>query len=212
MCATRVRIETLKALEPVASLPEARLHELVRLCHVETASKNSNPFLVRSIADQAVYLLRGELMLTYPDGSSKVLVGGSERSRYPLGRRGEVFTSVKAITDIELMRIDDDLLDVMATWDEAASAGYSEKQMKAEDEASSLANWTLMSGMVSVGSQAQRHRYDENRRGAPAAIKEGLCRAPPRTPATPHIGRGGARQDRRWSPVDRCALPVRISI
>src|SRR6266446_2160318 len=142
MCATRVRIETLKALEPVASLPEARLHELVDLCHVETASKNSNPFLVRGIADQAVYLLRGELVLTYPDGSSKVLVGGSERSRYPLGRRGEVFTSIKAITDVELMRIDDDLLDVMATWHEAAFGDYSAK--KVEDEGSSLANWTLM--------------------------------------------------------------------
>ncbi len=148
MCA--VRIETLRALEPVASLPEARLNELIGLCHVETASKNSNPFLVRGIAGQAVYLLRGELALTYPDGSSKVLVGGSERSRYPLGRRGEVFTSVKAITDVELMRIDDDLLDVMATWDEAASADYSAR--KVEDERSSLANWTLMSGMFSVSS------------------------------------------------------------
>src|SRR5947208_1725786 len=119
MCANRVRIETLKTLEPVASLPEARLRELVDLCHVETARKNSNPFLVRGIVGQAVYLLRGELVLTYPDGSSKVLVGGSERSRYPLGRRGEVFTRVKAITDVELMRRNDDLLDVMATWEEA---------------------------------------------------------------------------------------------
>jgi len=171
MCANRVRIETLKTLEPVASLPESRLHELVGLCHVETANKNSNPFLVRGIAGQAVYLLRGELVLTYPDGSSKVLVGGSERSRYPLGRRGEVFTSVKAITEVELMRIDDDLLDVMATWDEAASAGHSEKQ-KAEDEGSSLANWTLMSGMFSVSSL----KYGEFSRLPPAHINELLRR------------------------------------
>src|SRR5258708_38183548 len=97
MCANRIRIETLKTLEPVASLPEARLHELVGLCHVETANKNSNPFLMRGIAGQAVYLLRGELVLTYPDGSSKVLVGGSERSRYPLGRRGGVFPPAKRV-------------------------------------------------------------------------------------------------------------------
>src|SRR5437667_9397937 len=172
MCATRVRIETLKALEPVASLPEARLHELVRLFHEETACKNSNPCLVRWIAGQAVYLLRGELVLTYPDGSSKVLVGGSERSRYPLGRRGEVFTSVKAITDIELMRIDDDLLDVMATWDEAASAGDSGRLKKDEDEGSSLANWTLMSGMFSASSL----KYGECSRLPPAHINELLRR------------------------------------
>src|SRR2546427_11588619 len=124
MCANRVRIETLKTLEPVASLPEARLHELVDLCHVETARKNSNPFLVRGIVGQAVYLLRGELVLTYPDGSSKVLVGGSERSRYPLGRRGEGFTRVKASTDGELMRIDGGLLGGLAHRGEAASPAH----------------------------------------------------------------------------------------
>src|SRR2546425_9923491 len=119
MCANRVRIETLKTLEPVASLPEARLRELVDLCHVETARKNSNPFLLRGIAGQAVYLLRGELVLTYPDGSSKVLVGGSERSRYPLGRRGGGFTSGKAITGVEVMGIDAGLLHGMATCGES---------------------------------------------------------------------------------------------
>ena len=100
MCA--VRIETLKALEPIASLPEARLNELVGLCRTETASKDSDPFLVRGVEGQVVYLVRGELMLTYPDGSSKVLLGGSERSRYPLGQRGEVFTSAKAMSPIIL--------------------------------------------------------------------------------------------------------------
>src|SRR6266849_6040476 len=67
-------------------------------------------------------------------------------------RAKRFITCVKAITDVELMRIDDDLLDVMATWDEAASADYSAKQKKVEDEESSLANWTLMSGMFSVSS------------------------------------------------------------
>src|SRR2546429_2805784 len=124
MSATRVRIETLKTLEPVASLPEARLLELVGLCHTETASKNSNPFLGREIAGQAVYLLRGEVVLTYPDGSSRVLVGGSERSRYPLGRRGGGFSRVKAITHARLMRIRDDLLEGLAAWDGGALAGY----------------------------------------------------------------------------------------
>jgi len=150
MCA--VRIETLKALEPIASLPEARLNELVGLCRTETASKDSNPFLTRGVEGQVVYLVRGELMLTYPDGSSKVLVGGSERSRYPLGRRGEVFASAKAITEVELMRIDDDLLDAMAIWDEAVSTDSSVTHGRTENDRSSLANWTLLSGMFSVSS------------------------------------------------------------
>jgi rhodanese-related sulfurtransferase len=151
MCATKLNVDTLRALEPIGSLPEARLKELAGLCHLETVSRNADPFPVRDLAGQAVYLLRGELVLTYPDGSSKVLVGGSDRSRYPLVRRGEVFTSAKAITEVELMRIDDDLLDIMATWDQVASADLSAGK-KTERESSSLANWTLMSGMFSVSS------------------------------------------------------------
>jgi len=56
MCA--VRIETLKALEPIASLPEARLNELVGLCRTETASKDSDPFRCAASKGSG-YLVRG---------------------------------------------------------------------------------------------------------------------------------------------------------
>jgi rhodanese-related sulfurtransferase len=145
-----VSAETLKGFEPIGSLPDARLNELAGLCQLETIGRDSESFLVRNIAGQAVYLLRGELVLTYPDGTSKTLVGGSERSRYPLAHRGEVFTSAKAVTDVELMRIDDDLLDVMATWDQVAAVeGVPKKTAK---ESSAFANWSMMSGMFSVSS------------------------------------------------------------
>jgi rhodanese-related sulfurtransferase len=152
MCASKVSIETLKTLEPIGSLPEARLHELAGVCRLETVGGSSDPFPAGGLAGQAVYLLRGELMLTYPDGSSKMLVGGSERSRFPLARRGEVFTSAKALTEIELMRVDDDLLDVIVTWDQLASADSPAQGREAPAPSNSLANWTLMSGMFSVSS------------------------------------------------------------
>src|SRR5882672_3692341 len=151
MCAAKVSVETLRRFEPIGSLPAGRITELMDLCRLETVSRDSDPFLVRSVAGQAVYLLRGELVLTYPDGSSKVLVGGSDRSRYPLAHRGEVFTSAKAITDVELLRIDDDLLDVMTTWDQVASADVPAKK-KTEKDNGPFAGWAMMSGMFSVSS------------------------------------------------------------
>jgi len=48
------------------------------------------------------------------------------------------------------VRIDDDLLDVMATWDQAASAENQPKQ--AAKAGGALANWSMMSGMFSVSS------------------------------------------------------------
>ena len=152
MCATRVRIETLGVFEPIASLSEARLDELAGLCHLESVHKDSDPFRVRGPSGQTVYLVRGELALTYPDGSSKVLVGGSDQARHPLGRGGQIFTSAKAITDIELIRIDDDLLDIIATWDQIAVAGTSTRQSTAESGEKSLANWSLLSGVFSASS------------------------------------------------------------
>src|SRR5882724_13241005 len=151
MCAAKVSVETLRRFEPIGSLPDARITELTDLCMLETVSRDSDPFLVRSISGQAVYLLRGELVLNYPDGSSKVLVGGSDRSRYPLAHRGETFTSAKAITELQLMRVDDDLLDVMVTWDQVGSTDAAEKRTS-EAERSSFAKWTMMSGMFSVSS------------------------------------------------------------
>src|SRR6266571_3071447 len=67
MCAATVRVETLMALEPIASLSEARLRELAGLCRMERVSRNSDPFLERGIAGQTVYLVKGELALAYPD-------------------------------------------------------------------------------------------------------------------------------------------------
>ena len=81
MCAAKVSIETLKSLEPIGSLPEARLNELASVCRLESISRNSDPFLARGPAGQACYLLRGELVLTYPDGSSKVLEIGRASCR-----------------------------------------------------------------------------------------------------------------------------------
>jgi rhodanese-related sulfurtransferase len=169
MCATKVNIETLRTLEPIGSLPDARLDELARHCHLRTVGKDSDPFLVRGNPGQSVYLLRGELVLTYPDATSKVLVGGSDRSRYPLAKRGEAFTGAKAITELELMLVDDDLVDMMATWDQVASADVSPKK---KTDGSSFANWMLMSGMFSVNSL----KYGAFSQLPPARIDELLGR------------------------------------
>lgn len=152
MCAIKASVKILKELEPIASLSEGRVGELAELCHVENVSKNADPFRTRGITGQAVYLIRGELALTHPDGSSSVLVGGSEEARYPLGRRGDALSGAKAITDIELVRIDDDLLDIMVTWDQLAAPDVVAKAKGGEQGKLSLTNWSIMSGMFSVSN------------------------------------------------------------
>lgn len=152
MCAATVRVETLMALEPIASLSEARLRELAGLCRMERVSRNSDPFLERGIAGQTVYLVKGELALAYPDGSSTVLSGGSDQARTPLGRRGAMFTSARAVTDVELVRIDDELLDMIVTWDQLATPKPPARRETNEGGQSPLADWSILSGMFSVNN------------------------------------------------------------
>ena len=152
MCASNVHVKTLKNLEPIAALSEARLDELAALCEIQSVSRNSDPFRLRGIGGQAVYLVRGELALAYPDNFSRVLVGGSGEARYPLGLRGETFASAKAITDVELIRIDSELVDMMMTWDQVANTPSAEVRNTAEEDRRSLANWSILSGMFSVSN------------------------------------------------------------
>jgi rhodanese-related sulfurtransferase len=149
MGVTRVNTEVLKQLEPVRAFSETRLEELANLCVVEQVPRNADPFRLHGMAGQAVYLVKGELALAYAGGHSAVLVGGTDDARFPLGQRNEPFKSAKAITDIELIRIDDDLLDMMATWDQLAD----ERGPSIVGATSpSMSNWTIMSGMFSVSN------------------------------------------------------------
>ena len=152
MCASKVRVEALKVLEPLASLSEARLAELAALCQAESVSRSSDPFRLRGIEDQAVYLVHGELALAYREHYSRVLVGGSDEARYPLGRSGERFVSAKAITDVELIRMDNELVDMMLTWDQLANTAPSAAANVADEGSRSLANWSILSGMFSVSN------------------------------------------------------------
>lgn len=151
--APKVEISILKQLSPVSALSDSRLQELASLCYIESVSKNLDPFRMRGIAGQSVFLARGELAITRVGSiSPEVVVGGSDEARYALGKRGAAFTSAKAITDIDLIRIDDDLLDIMVTWDQLAEAGPADRVGGDESTQPSIANWSILSGMFSVNN------------------------------------------------------------
>lgn len=152
MGADKVSIETLRGLEPLSSLSEGRLRELAGLCHLERIARDIDPFHARAVAGQSVYLVRGELALTYPDGGSVVLVGAAEEARYPLGKRGPRFIAAKAVTDVELVRVEDDLLDIMVTWDQLATIETKKEPKAGAEDQSALTNWSILSGMFSLNN------------------------------------------------------------
>lgn len=151
---TKVSLETLKRLEPVSSMSDSRLDELAELCYIESIGCGLDPFRVRGSAGQSAYLVKGELCLTVADGSTSMISGGSEAACRPLGKHGPMFASATAVTDIQLIRIDDDLLDIMATWDQLAATGSQSSTAEPGDAKGepALANWSILSGMFSVSN------------------------------------------------------------
>ena len=151
MTGTKASVEALKHLDPLSSLSDMRLHELADLCFIESVRRNLDPFRLRSIAGQSVYLVRGELALTYSQGIPEVIVGRSVEARCPLGKR-RVFISAKAVTDVQLIRIDDDLLDIMLTWDQVTAQEQVGAQQPSAERPSSGANWGVMSGLFGINN------------------------------------------------------------
>jgi rhodanese-related sulfurtransferase len=115
----------LATLAPLAGLSAERLTELAEVAVVERAARGSDPVKERSQASQSVFLLQGELLLAFQEGGTVVLVGGTEEARHAVNHQKLALSRTKAITDVELLFVDDEVLDILATWDQVA-AGNSE--------------------------------------------------------------------------------------
>ena len=110
--------EELGLLAPLAGLSRERLGELAELAPLERAERGSDPLHGRE-RGRALFLLRGELLLVFEGGGTLVVVGGTGEGCHALNRRRPPLLRAKAITDVELLALDDDMLDTLATWDQA---------------------------------------------------------------------------------------------
>ncbi len=112
--------QQLATLAPLAGLSPERLAELASMAVVQRAQRGSDPLTEKLRSPLSVFLLEGELLLAFEGGGTLVLVGGSEETRQALNRQKQRITRSKAITDVELIAVEDDVLDILATWDQVA--------------------------------------------------------------------------------------------
>ena len=113
--------QQLGALAPLAGLSRERLAELAEAALVERGARGADPLAGRAQGEQSVFLLAGEMLLGFEGGGTLVVVGGSDETRQALNRRKERVARAKAITDVDLLVVDDELLDILATWDQVAA-------------------------------------------------------------------------------------------
>lgn len=118
---TTAALTILNTIEPIAKLSEGRKHELAKLCFVEKVSKGVNPLRMNvTHAKQAVYLIKGELELKFAKSGKVLLRGEGPAAKHPINCDDNLVDSI-ALTDVEILRIDNDLLDIMMTWDQLST-------------------------------------------------------------------------------------------
>jgi rhodanese-related sulfurtransferase len=120
--AQRATPEQLSVLAPLEALSQERLRQLAEVAVVERAARGSDPLAAHRDAGQSVFLLRGEILLMYAGGGTLVVVGGMGDGRHPLNRSKAKVARARAISDVELLSVNDDVLDILVTFDQVASA------------------------------------------------------------------------------------------
>lgn len=122
-----IDLSVISQLEPVSTLSPGRQKELADLCFVEKVSKDIDPFRMNVVKNaQAMYLLKGDLGLRFLDGSKRILRSESSAAKHPIDSERLLLQDAIALTEVEIVRIDLDLLDIMMTWDQLA--GYESTQ------------------------------------------------------------------------------------
>ena len=127
----------LSTLSPMNKLSSGRLDELVEVAIVETVSKDLDPTRMSEQGLEALYLIKGDLGIRYENGKKIVLRGDTPAAKYPIASERLKIKDTIAITPIEIVRIDLDLLDIMLTWDQIS--GYNKEEAKATKAVQSIA-------------------------------------------------------------------------
>ena len=126
----RATPEQLAAFDPLGTLSAERLKELAEVARVERGERGTDPLAGRTGAKQSIFLVKGELLLMFEGGGTLVVVGGMGDGRYPVNRRNARVARSRAISEVELLSLDDEVLDILVTFDQlAAGTGAAESAM-----------------------------------------------------------------------------------
>lgn len=118
----------LAKFSPISKLSPGRLDELAEVCIVEQVNKDLDPRRLSAEGMEALYLIEGDLGIRYDNGKKLILRGGTDAAKHPIDSERLKIKDTIAITPIDVVHIDLDLLDIMLTWDQIS--GYKSAEPK----------------------------------------------------------------------------------
>ncbi|MCE9633739.1 MAG: cyclic nucleotide-binding domain-containing protein [Methylophilales bacterium] len=122
-----IDVSLLMNFEPVGQLTLEHRSEIAGMSkQYEVAQGLDVLRVVTNTPGRSVYLSRGELLVNYQDGSEESLSVGIAAARHPIVGGRKVAKSAVALSTVEVVLIDSDLIDLMMTWEQAANASQPE--------------------------------------------------------------------------------------
>lgn len=120
--AINLNSQLLSKLVPISELTNENLQDLMRKTKVETLPRGRALFKNGDLDNFTFYLLSGEVTLLTADNQQSLLSANTPKARFPIDHHQPRQATALARTEIQFIRIDNDFLDILLTWDQ--NAGY----------------------------------------------------------------------------------------
>ena len=117
----QINSSRLKAFSPIDSLKKDNLAALVKKTKVRDAQPGETLFREGDAEKRTYYVLTGTVELREGTQKTAKITGGTEDARNPLSPKLPRRQTAIAVSAVEYITIDSDLLDVMLTWDQTGS-------------------------------------------------------------------------------------------
>ena len=117
-----VDITLLQRLEPVASLSIEQLEYIAAHSMVETCAPGTCLFRQGDEDRKMLYLLQGDVEISSRHNADKFIISAAHREQgsnlHPIAKDQPRRTTANAITEVQVIRLDHDLVETMMAWDQ----------------------------------------------------------------------------------------------
>ncbi len=108
--------------------------DLASKTYIEELPKGKSLFKKGDSDNFSYYIIQGDVALISGSEPDKLLSGGTAQSRFPIDHHRPRQASAITQTDIRYIRIDNDLLDILLTWDQNATYRVDEIENEGDDD------------------------------------------------------------------------------
>lgn len=131
--------QKLRYFVPLCEISPSNFDELVKNISIEILDANRTLFKKDDEDNFTYYLLSGEIEFTDSKGNSSILSSKSKQCRFPLEHTRPRKKTAITKTEVHYFKINNDLLDVLLTWDQ--NKNYIVNEIGNEDDLTNDTDW-----------------------------------------------------------------------